>query len=454
MNRSLHCALIVSVGGFLFGFDAAVISGVIGEIATLFDLNPWRQGVVVSAPTLGCILAGLTMGPLCDLVGRKPVLLLLALLYTVSAAASALAPTVEILVLARLVGGLAFGSLMFAPLYIAEITHSKTRGAMVSVNQLNIVIGLSAAYFSNYLLRQLSHSDAAWVGSLGLDTATWRWMFGVEVIPALIWLLLLPLVPESPRWLLVNGRREAAERILETLYSAAERQSLREDISQPEESATLREGLGILVSRPMRFALGIGLMVGVAQQITGVNAIYFYAPTIFEASGVGTDAALAQATWVGVTNVVFTVVAMLLIDRLGRRPLLMAGLAGIALSLALAAAGFAAEGGNPTLVLAGILGFVASFAVSLGPVMWVLFSEIYPNRIRGIAVAFVGVVNGLTSYLVQLVFPVLLDTVGGSPTLLFYSVMALGFLALVALYLPETRGRTLEELEVVMGTRE
>ena len=453
MNRSLSYAAIISVGGFIFGFDAAVISGVVGDVTRQFDLNTWQQGLVVSSPTLGGIIAGLTMGPLADLIGRKRVLILLALLYIVSAGFSALAPNVEMLILARFIGGLAFGSLMIAPLYIAEITHASTRGAVVSMNQLNIVVGLAAAYFSNYFMLQLSQGDAGWVTSLGIDTETWRWMLGIELLPALIWLLCLPLLPESPRWLLVAGQHEAAENILKELYSAAEYQELHEEISQTNVSMSIMERLGVLLSPSMRFALGIGLIVGVAQQITGVNAIYFYAPTIFEASGVGTDAAFAQATLVGIINVVFTVVAILLIDKLGRRPLLIMGLAGVALSLTLAAVGFSTDDTNPTLVLIGILGFVASFAVSLGPVMWVLFSEIFPNRIRGFAIAIVGAINSFTSFVVQQVFPVLLDSIGGSLTLLFYVVMAVFFLVLVVRYLPETRGKTLEELEVVMGTR-
>lgn len=504
-------AVIVSVGGFLFGFDAAVISGVLGQVTFEFQLDPWQQGLVVSAPTLAGIVASLTMGPLCDLVGRKKVLLLLAVLYTISALCSALAPTVAILIAARFIGGLAFGSLMIAPLYIAEITPTARRGAMVSINQLNIVIGFSAAYFSNYLLFSLAQSESTWVHDIGLDGMTWRWMLGIELLPAIIWLAMLPLVPESPRWLMVAGRTGEAAPILAKLFDSDEVDAIKRDIAQTE-TPSLGARLSILFSPSLRFAIGIGLIVGVAQQITGVNAIYFYAPVIFEQSGVGTDAAFVQATYVGVTNVVFTIIAITLIDRIGRRPLLVAGLLGVALSLFSVSVGFSdasyrlsreqltqfppdiaakledvagitfesdlefkaslrdelnvdefnafearliqsAIEIDAALVLIGILGFVASFAVSLGPVMWVLFAEIFPNIIRGVAIAFVGLFNGATSFLVQLVFPTLLGSLGAATTFAGYAAMAVLFFLLIARYLPETRGQSLEQLETVMGTR-
>ena len=454
MNKPVFNAVIVSIGGFVFGFDAAVISGVLSEVTVLFALDTWQQGWVVSAPTLGGIIAALTMGPLADLIGRKKVLLLLGALYTVSAGFSAFAPNVETLIIARFVGGLAFGSLMIAPVYIGETTSANTRGAMVSINQLNIVVGLSVAYFSNFLLLQVSQWDSAWVTSLSMNEQIWRWMLGVELIPALIWLLLLPRIPESPRWLLIDGQTERAEGILVRLFDNDEIEHIRAEVYAEHTHPPLLERLQILLSPRLRFAIGVGLIVGIAQQITGVNAIYFYAPTIFEQTGVGTDAAFVQAVYVGITNVVFTVAAIALIDRLGRRPLMIGGLAGVVISLSVAAIGFSNETVNSNLVLLGILGFVASFAISLGPVMWVLFSEIFPNAIRGVAIALVGVVNSATSFFVQLVFPTLLDRLGGSLTLAFYATMGVVFLLLVIRYLPETKGQSLEELELTMGTRQ
>lgn len=508
-RTALRYAAVISLGGFLFGFDAAVISGVVGYVTPLFDLDDWQIGLVVSAPSMAAIIAALTVGPAADQVGRRKVMLLLALLYTVSAAASAFAPNVGTLVVARFVGGLAFGTLMLAPIYIAEIAPTRLRGRMVSVNQLNIVVGFSAAYFANYFLLQASQSDAAWVASLGLDEHTWRYMLGIETIPAAAYFFLMLLVPESPRWLILHGRIELARGILERITPAARIDGKIREIVSTAVGATesLGHRLKQLFRPELRLVVSIGIVAGVAQQVSGINSVYFYAPTIFEQSGVGTNAAFAQATYIGIINVVFTVLAMLTIDRFGRKPLMLLGLAGVAVSMAVTAYGFhratyeltpdaaaelaitidapgiasiagkhfnsdleykravqgivgsarlranesaiieAAIRMNPTIVLAGILGFVASFAFSLGPVMWVLFSEIFPNRIRGVAMAFMGVINSGVSTGVQFVFPWELSNLGTAMTFFLYAAVSLVCLLLIARILPETRGRTLEELE-------
>jgi sugar porter (SP) family MFS transporter len=508
-RTALYYAAIISLGGFLFGFDAAVISGVVGFVTPLFDLNEVQIGLVVSAPSLAAIVAALTVGPTADQVGRKKVMLVLALLYTISALASSIAPDVTTLVVARFVGGLAFGTLMLAPIYIAEIAPAQLRGRMVSVNQLNIVVGFSAAYFANYFLLNASQSGAAWVAAVGLDEHAWRWMLGLEAIPAASYFFLMLLVPESPRWLVLHGQPERARRILERITPAADVEQLLQEISSTAAGATasLLNRVKQLLRPELRLVLLVGFIVGIAQQASGINSVYFYAPTIFEQSGVGTNAAFMQATYIGIINVVFTIIAMLTVDRFGRKPLLLLGLAGVFVSMSITAYGFhsasyemppdrAAEiaeqlgtpdlaviGGmrfdndlefkgaivdvigrsalranestlieaaiqmNPRIVLVGILGFVASFAFSLGPVMWVLFSEIFPNRIRGVAMAVMGVVNSGVSTGVQFIFPWELANLGTARTFLIYGAVSLICLLLIAKLLPETRGRTLEELE-------
>lgn len=508
--RTAYYAAVVSIGGFLFGFDASVISGVLGFIVPELDLSAWQVGLVVGAPTLAGLIAALLSGPISDYLGRKRVLLGLAVLYTVSAAGSALAPNYETLVAARFLGGLAFTSLGIAPMYIAEIAPAEKRGLFVSFNQLNIMLGFSAAYFANYFLLGASQGDAAWAQALMIDKHPWRWMLGIGALPAALWLLLLFLVPESPRWLALKGRIDEAGAVLAKLRPADRVASVLQEIA-----ATVAEPAGSLASRAaqlfkpaMKLPLAIGLAVGITQQVTGINAIYFYAPTIFEQSGVGTNAAFAQATLIGIINIIFTLLAMALIDRLGRRALLLMGLTGVIVSTALAGYGFrearyqltedaastlatqidaaalrpvigveypddlsyksaltealgersvrtheaqligAAIRINPTLVLIGILAFVASFALSLGPVMWVLFSEIFPNRIRGIAMAFVGFFNGLASFAVQFLFPWQLANLGSAATFFGYALFGIVGLALIAWLLPETKGRTLEQLEV------
>jgi sugar porter (SP) family MFS transporter len=507
-SKSIRIGMFVCLGGFVFGYDAVVISGVTEAVTVRFGLSDWQLGWIVSIPTLTAMFASLAVGVLSDVFGRRPLLMLVTLLYVCSAILSVTANGFADLVIARGIGGLAFSSLVLAPLYLAEISPSSFRGRIVSMNQLAIVLGLSAAYFGNLLIQRLSHVDAGWIVELGIRDHAWRWMFAMELVPASLWLVLVALaVPESPRWLVLRGRLAAARQIMARLYPSERVEALLDRVraSGGATGTGRRIAWTAFLSRPVIAALGVGLIVAVAQQISGVNAIYFYAPVVFQQSGVGVDAAFAQATLLGSTNVVFTLVAMGLIDRLGRKPLLLGGLAGAGMSLAVVAWGFSQAGYvlqadavaalpeavraheltglinrdfpndvtykaalvdvlgprlfsaheaeligaaisvPASLILAGILCFVASFAVSLGPVMWVVLSEIFPNHIRGACIALLAFANGATSFGVQLAFPVQLVTLGVATTFAFYAVAAFLFFGLVFLFLPETRGRTLEQ---------
>ncbi len=506
-------ALIVALGGFLMGFDASVISGVVGFIEVEFTLTKIQLGWSVASLTLTATLAMMVAGPLSDRLGRRPVLKIAAALFAVSAVASAFAPDFVTLVIARMIGGLGVGAaLIIAPMYIAEIAPAEIRGRMVSFNQLNIVIGISVAFFSNYLILTLGQSDLAWAESLRLDEWSWRWMLGVETLPAVVYFAALLIVPESPRWLAMNGREDEALKILERASGPERAKVALADVhaSLVAESEQRGASLAQLFRPAMRLVLTIGISVAILQQITGINSVFFYAPMIFEQSGIGTDAAFMQAVLVGLVNLVFTVIAMALIDKIGRRPLLGFGLTGIAVCMLTLAYGFGAatytldraaieelpteidRAGisglidtefrsdvefraaissaigedvlqqyesqlvssaiemNPTLILVGILGFVASFAVSLGPVMWVLFSELFPNTLRGLAISFVGLINSGVSFAVQLVFPWELETIGNSGTFLIYGLFAIAGLVFVMRILPETKGRSLEELEATL----
>lgn len=509
LRHSLLLAVVVSCGGFVFGYDAAVISGAIGLVAVQFGLGAWEQGLVVGAPTLGATMAALFAGRMTDTFGRKTVLLAIAWLYLASAVWSCLAGSFAGLASARFVGGLAFASLILAPMYIAEISPARHRGKFVSINQLNIMLGFSAAYFANYLILRSARGGAGAGFGLPADELAWRWMLGMEILPALAFLVMLHFIPESPRWLFLKGREQEANAVLEKVVAPHEREAQMAEIRRhvAGKAQDLRSQLAALFGPKLRRVLAIGLTVGVLQQATGVNAIYFYAPTIFEQSGIGTDAAFAQAVWVGVINVVFTLVSMAAIDRFGRKPLLLVGLAGVVLSMGLCGYGFAkasyqldgeriaqlspaidrqaleplhdvrfdsdvafkralaealGEDGsrahqaelikaaadmNPTLVLVGILGFVASFALSLGPVMWVLLSEIFPNHMRGLAIATVGFINSGVSFLVQLLFPWQLASIGSAATFLAYGAIALVGLVVVQWLVEETKGRSLEQIE-------
>jgi len=449
-------ALIVALGGFLMGFDASVISGVIRFVQAEFALDPLQLGWMVSSLSLTATIGMLVAGPLSDRLGRRPVLRIAAVLFAVSAIASAVAPGYVALVVARMLGGFGVGAaLIVAPMYIAEMAPAASRGRFVSFNQLNIVIGISAAFFSNYLILTLGETGGAWSEALRLGEWQWRWMLGVETLPAVAYLLALSLVPESPRWLAMRGQDEEAIEVLGRVAGAGASAVLGEVKESLAAEAKLgRASWSVLLHDSLRLVMVIAIVVGILQQITGINAVFFYAPMIFEKSGIGTNAAFMQAALVGFVNLVFTVVAMAVIDRIGRRPLLVLGLTGIAGCMLLLAWGFGAgDAASPRLILFAILGFVASFAVSLGPVMWVLFSELFPNRVRGVAISFVGLVNSATAFLVTLIFPWQLQALGSATTFLIYGVFALAGLAFVMWVVPETKGRSLEELEKVLLRR-
>ncbi len=456
MRYAIRVALTVALGGFLMGFDASVISGVVTFIEPEFHLSKIELGWSVASLTLTATLAMMVSGPLSDRLGRRPVLKIAAMLFAISAAASAVAPSFITLVAARMLGGFGVGAaLIIAPMYIAEIAPAAMRGRMVSFNQLNIVVGISAAFFTNYLILRLGQSGLAWAEALRLGEWNWRWMLGVEALPAVFYFLALFAVPESPRWLVMNGKDEDARRVLEKVTDSVQAEA---DIgavkaSLQAEKSTERAALRDLFRPAMRRVLVIGVLVAILQQITGINSVFFYAPMIFEKSGIGTDASFMQAVLVGLVNLVFTVLAILFIDRLGRRPLLGAGLAGVAVCMLLLSYGFASADINPKIILVGILGFVASFAMSLGPVMWVLFSELFPNRVRGLAISFVGLINSAFSFLVQLVFPWELENFGNSVTFLIYGLFAILGLIVVMRLLPETKGKSLEELEAQLVGR-
>lgn len=508
---TLRAALFAALGGFLMGFDASVISGVVPFIEAEFQLTKIELGWAVASLTLTATLAMLVAGPLSDRIGRRKVMFTAALLFLVSAVASALAPNYETLVAARMLGGFGVGAaLIIAPLYIGEMAPPDRRGRLVSFNQLNIVIGISAAYFSNYLILGASQDATPFAQSLMLDSHAWRWMLGIEAVPALMYFLALFFVPESPRWLLLKGREAEAREVLGQFNEAEVAERVFGEVQASLTDSDAVEGAGHwreILSPSLRLVLVLGISIAILQQAAGINAVFFYAPMIFEQSGVGTDASFMQAVLVGLVNLVFTVVAILSIDRFGRRPLLLAGVTVIFICLSVLSYGFSratyelgadelvqlpqavqmapieslvdqtydsdvafrvavveaigqeawtahssdiiktAIDIQPTLILLAILGFVAGFAMSLGPVMWVLFSELFPNRVRGIMISVCGLVNSGVSFLVQFVFPWELENLGNAMTFGIYAAFSALGLVIVYRLLPETRGQSLEALE-------
>jgi MFS family permease len=496
-------ALTVALGGFVWGFDATVISGAVPFIQKYFNLTGDRGdfllGLAVSCLGWGVLGGTAVAGYFSDRFGRKKVLITTAVFFTVSALMSALTTNFSVFVFSRIMGGIAVGgAILIAPVYIAEISPPKKRGSLVSLNQLMIVLGISASFFSNYFLLEVGENN-------------WRWMLGMDAVPAILYFFLLFGVPESPRWLFGRGETELAKQILAKACGAeqADEELVRIRQSFGEKAPQVR--VSGLFGRGMSFIMFIALAIAFFQQITGINAIFYYLPTIFVQAGGGTNAAFKQAVLVGLVNLGMTFVAIRFVDRLGRKPLLLIGAAGMAVSLLTCAWAFhdasyqltekswvslqenklpaelisdlrkadqsvyrtekdfvaclekaiGADRLKPhrdvlvsaglniraTLVLAAIIGFVASFAISLGPVMWVLLSEIFPNQYRGMAMSLVGFWNSAISASVTFIFPWELSHFGPAGTFFGYGLMAAAALVFVLMFIPETKGKTLEELE-------
>ena len=427
--------LAVAMGGFLFGYDTAVISGTVGFLRERFSLSPVMEGWVVSSGIFGAILGAILAGPVSDRFGRKPALWVAALLFFLSAIGSALAGTPTYLVLARIVGGVGFGmASLLSPLYIAEVAPASVRGRMVSINQFMIVSGIFIVYFVNYWIQQRG------VGSWNVTTG-WRWMFGSEVLPAFAFLLLLFLIPESPRWLCKQGKVSKAERILLKIQDAAAVKSELQDISR---SLSIRSvTFWDLWSNTYRKVLIIGVLLAVFQQVSGINAILYYAPEIFKSGGESTANAFAQTIIIGATNLIFTIIAIYTVDWIGRKKLLILGNAIMAVCLLLVGLGSRGEGFH---LLFAVIGYVAAFSLSVGPVTWVVISEIFPNQLRGTAMSVATAVLWFMNWIVTQTFPVAIDQIGHTGTFLIFAAMGICSLLFVIFFLPETKGKTLEEL--------
>jgi len=453
--RAIGTILIIAVSGFLAGFDGSLFTGAVVFVKSQFALDEFQTGWAVSAQVLSATISIFLAGPTADRIGRRTTLRIAAILFAASAFTAWAANGLTMLIVARLLSGLGIGAvLVAAPMYIAEISPPELRGRMVTVNQLFLVVGIFLAAANNLLIVQIGSPHFDWLSRLHLEESNWRWMLGIGALPAVAYLFALLFVPESPRWHAMHGRLDDARRILARAHgeALAERELSEVCASLAHDAGKSEARLRDLWAPELRGVLFIGLVVGVLQQITGINSLLAYATMIFAGvgrEGAGIEASFFQTTVLTLVNVVFTVIALLLIDRVGRRPLLIFGTAGIACSHFAAAWGFQAADGNPNWmwVFFGLIGFVACFALSLGPVMWVLFSEIFPNRVRALAISCVGLVNSTVCFFAQQVFPWQMEHLGGAKTFLIYGVFAVLGVALLIRVLPETRGRSLEELE-------
>ncbi|WP_448250151.1 MFS transporter [Thalassotalea agariperforans] len=514
-RNALFYAFIVSIGGFIFGLDIMLISGTFQYTSIEFGLTALEKGNIAAAPNYGALIALLVAGFFCERLGRKKTLQIIAALYVISAVGSALAPSYFWLFSARLIGGLAFTSLSLASMYIGEIAPANIRGKLVGLNQLNIVLGILAATILNYYFVDIASSGAQWAADIGLNQQTvWRWMLGIEILPALIWFALLFLIPESPRWLVLNHKQAQAHKVLEKLIPKDkiehEYQQIVHSLENTDHSLSYMEQLKLLFGKGIRVALVIGVLMAAIQALSGMNAVLSFMPMIFQQVGGGADA-FVQSIWVSLIGCFFTVIGLVLIDKLGRRLILLGGLIACTVSMALVTYGFydatytitadalsklattidtttlssivgiqygsdiefkaavinligqsnftlietdllfAATDIQGMLVLIGIVVFVCSYNFSLGPILWILFSEIFPTKVRAIAItssALVATIFG--GIIVPTFFPWQLENLGATLTFLVYGSFCLIGFVIMAKLIPETKGKTIEEIEEML----
>ena len=431
---------VTAIGGFLFGYDTAVINGANSYLKAHLGLNPTQEGLAGASAILGCIPGAMFAGFLSDRFGRRKLLFLCALLYAVSGLLSAIPNTFGQFLAARIISGLGIGaSSMICPVYIAEIAPEKWRGRLGTLFQLGIVTGIFITLFVNKLIQGMG--DETWNTASG-----WRWMLGMEVVPAVVFILLLLAVPESPRWLALKGREAEARGILEKVggaeHVAAELTAIR-DAGRDEEGRFTELFSGVFF-RP----LAIAVILMACSQFCGINAIMYYSTKIFATAGGGTNAAFTSSVWVGLINLAFTFVAIAFVDRAGRRPLLLIGTA--VQVVALAAVGWMFHSGNSgTGLLLCVILFIAAFAMAMGPVGWLFCSEIFPNKVRGRAMSLAALTVWVSCYIVAQTFPMLNDnpSIGPAKTFWAYAIVSLFAFVFVLTFLPETKGRTLEDIE-------
>ena len=435
-KRLVYLATAISaLGGMLFGYDIGVISGAILFIKSDFSLSPGLEEIIVSSVLLGSLVGAVGGGLLADRLGRRRLLIATAVVFALGAVGAALAPGTAWLVVARIVAGAAIGIASFvAPLYISEIAPVAIRGKLVSINQVALTSGIVISYGIDY----------AFAGS-----QAWRWMFALAVIPAAAFALGLMFIPESPRWLVGRGHVDQARAVLKRIRGPDQ---VEGELTEIRHSVTQQKGhWSELLGPRLRPAMIVGIGLAIAQQITGINTVIYYAPTILNFAGLSSSSvAILASVGVGVVNVALTLVAMQLIDRVGRRPLLLVSLAGMALSLFVLGLAFALPqlaGSLGWIAVIGLMTYVGSFAVGLGPVFWLMLSEIYPLRIRGRAMSVGTVANWSANLIVALSFLTLTQVLGTAPTFWLYGVVSVGAWVFAFFLVPETKGRSLEDIE-------
>lgn len=439
MKFIYQCTLVAALGGLLFGYDTAVVAGAIGFIEEKYQLSAAMTGWAASCALVGCMLGAMVAGGLSDKLGRRKVLMISAWAFAISSVGILIPLSLNAFIIFRLVGGIGIGiASILSPLYISEIAPAHIRGRLISIYQLGIVIGILLIYFVNASIAGLN--DHSWNIEAG-----WRWMFGSGLIPSLFFIILLLRAPESPRWLAAQANWTAAEDILckvnGDIKAKEEMEAIRHSLNQKQ--GTFNE----LLRPGLRTALTIGIFLSIFSQVTGINVIMYYAPEIFKATGDGSSSALVQTVWVGGINTLMTLVAIKYVDQLGRKKLLLIGSAGMAICLGLVGMAFYQQATGGYWVLAGILLYISFFAISLGPLTFVVVAEIFPNSTRGRAMGVAIFFLWLSVYIVSQTFPMLLKSIGSAYTFWIYMLMSMLAFLFIWRVVPETKGKSLEEIQ-------
>lgn len=439
MNKRLFLAsLVASLGGFLFGFDTAVISGAEQSVKEFFLLEGFRHGFTIATALIGTIFGAMLAGIPGDRFGRRNTLILLAVFYTVSAMGSATTDSWYHFIFFRFLGGLGVGgSSVLGPMYISEISPASLRGRLVAVFQFNIVTGILLAFFSNFVINRFIAVDA------------WRWMLGIETIPAMLFFILLYTIPKSPRWLVKTHQTDQARMVLQEIGSA-NADFLLADIEESLNAEKLGN-IEKLFSRKYAFPILCAFLFATFNQFSGINAIMYYAPRIFGMTGLAKDTALLQAVAIGITNMLFTVIAMFMIDRFGRKTLLIIGSIGMIIFQALTAVTFYFQNFAGYSVLIFMIGFIAFFAFSQGAVIWVFLSEIFPNAVRAKGQVLGSLTHWVWAALITWTFPRVAElSSGGTMAFSFFTIAMILQLFFVIKVMPETKGKSLEQLQKEM----
>lgn len=448
-------AVVAAIGGFLFGYDTAVISGTVSQVAAQFNLDAMQTGWYVGCALLGSIIGVIFAGPMGDKLGRKITMILAALLFTASAVGCAVSTTYEILVMFRIIGGIGIGVVsIVSPLYISEVSVAEYRGRLVSLYQVAITVGFLGAYLFNYGLLVFSEGVAlnfaeGWLYKIFV-TEVWRAMLGMETVPALIFFAIIFFIPESPRWLILKQRNKAAQGILERIYGSKEEAHTQLMQTAGVVSSEQKSEWRMLLKPGIRKAVLVGMAIAILGQFMGVNAVLYYGPTIFEESGLSSGDSLFFQVLVGTVNMVTAILALLIIDKMGRKKLVYYGVSGMILTLVLIGTYFMvgkAMGITAIALLVFILAYVFFCAVSICAVIWVLLSEMYPIKVRGVAMSIAGLSLWVGTYLIGQLTPWLLQNILPANTFFLFALMCLPYMYIIWRLVPDTTGKSLEEIE-------